>query len=151
LWYSSYHHLLCHNLTFGLVLALGAWVIGPRRWLNASLALLSFHLHLGSDLLGSRGPDGYQWPIHYLYPFSNSCAMAWNGQWALNAWPNYVVTLLALLAVFALAWHRGYSPLSMVSARADQAFVRTIRRRWPPRAETTAAPPLSRHRDKNSD
>ena len=135
LWYSSYHHLLCHNLLFGLLLALGGLMIRQRRWLTASLALLSFHLHLACDVVGSRGPDGYQWPIRYLYLFSSSCAVAWNGQWELNAWPNYVITLLALLAVLALSRHRGYSPVGLLSARTDEIFVGTLRRWWPPRRE----------------
>jgi hypothetical protein len=112
---------------------LGAWVIGGRRRLTGLLALMSFHLHLACDVAGSRGPDGYQWPIRYLYPFSNSFAIAWNGQWELNAWPNYVITILGLIAVLALSWQRGYSPLGMVSTEADEIFIWTLRRRWPRR------------------
>ena len=131
LWYSAYHHVVCHNLAFGLILVMLGWMIGTRRWLTAMLVLLSFHLHLAADLVGSRGPDGYQWPIPYFYPFSNTWQMAWNGQWELNAWPNYLVTALALFAVFALARKRGYSPIEVVSEAADRAFVQAVRRRWP--------------------
>src|SRR5215470_173296 len=56
LWYSSYHHVLCHNLAFGLLLGLGACVIGAR-WFTGLLALMSFHLHVACDVIGSRGPD----------------------------------------------------------------------------------------------
>jgi hypothetical protein len=131
LWYSSYHHVLCHNLAFGLVLALVARMIGARGWLTTALLLVSFHLHLAADLIGSRGPDGYQWPISYLYPFSNSLQVAWDGQWELNSWPNYLITIVAIVVIFALARKRGYSPLEMLSARSDQAFVRAQRCRWP--------------------
>jgi membrane-bound metal-dependent hydrolase YbcI (DUF457 family) len=131
LWYSLYHHVLCHNLAFGMVLVVVALVIGARGWLTTTLLLISFHLHLAADLVGSRGPDAYQWPIRYLYPFSNSWELTWNGQWELNSWPNYLVTMVALAIVFTLAWRRGYSPLGLISERADQAFVRTLRRRWP--------------------
>jgi inner membrane protein len=129
LWYSSYHHVLCHNLAFGLVLVLIGWMMGVRRWLTGMLVTLSFHMHLAADLIGSRSPDGYQWPILYLYPFSHSWQLAWSGQWQLNAWPNYVVTVLALSVVLTLAWKRGYSPLEMLSANADRALVRALRRR----------------------
>ena len=54
-------------------------------WLTALLVFISFHLHLLCDLIGARGPDGDQWPIPYLKPFSNSVQLAWHGQWALNA------------------------------------------------------------------
>jgi hypothetical protein len=131
LWYSSYHHVLCHNLAFGLVLSLLGWIMGARRWLTASLVLLSFHLHLAADPIGSRGPDGYQWPIRYLYPFFNSYEVAWKGQWELNAWPNYIITVLALFTVLALARKRGRSPLEIASTVADRTLVEALRRRWP--------------------
>jgi len=28
-------------------------------------------------MLGSRGPDGYQWPIPYLSPFSSAVQLSW--------------------------------------------------------------------------
>lgn len=99
---------------------------------RVKVALLVFagvHLHLLEDIAGSRGPDGYQWPIPYLYPFSDSVAIAWDGQWALNAWQNITITIVLLVATFVLAWSRGYSPVGLFSQRADAAFVATLRRR----------------------
>src|SRR5690348_2690575 len=85
LWFSQYHHSL-HTLTFALVITIAAWFLSApagctvdlkllklarsRSAITAFLAFLSFHLHLFCDLLGSRGPDGYSWPIPYLAPFS---------------------------------------------------------------------------------
>jgi inner membrane protein len=134
LWYSQYHHLVGHNLLFGLLLAFIAYSLSVRKAITVMLTILSFHLHLLSDLVGSRGADGYQWPIVYLWPFTNSWQWSWSGQWELNAWPNYVVTIAGLVVVFWLAWKRGYSPLEMISKRVDDAFVRTLRRRFPIRA-----------------
>jgi hypothetical protein len=94
------------------------------------LALVSFHLHLFEDLLGSRGPDGDSWPIPYLKPFS-SIELAWQGQWQLNAWPNVAIRVALLMTTFWLAWWRGFSPLEMVSEKADSAFVNALRRRFP--------------------
>ncbi len=71
LWFTLYHHSL-HNLAFALVVSAVAFVTATRKWATALLALVSFHLHLFEDILGSRGPDGYQWPIPYLQPFSSS-------------------------------------------------------------------------------
>jgi len=65
LWFSLYHHSL-HNLAFALVVAAVAFAIASRKWATGLLALLSFHVHLFEDLLGSRGPDGDQWPIPYF-------------------------------------------------------------------------------------
>ena len=97
LWFSQYHHSL-HTLAFSLVCTVAAYLIAgplagftcrsklskdraatrrriqglPIRALTALLVFVSFHLHLLCDLIGARGPDGDQWPIPYLKPFSNS-------------------------------------------------------------------------------
>ena len=61
------------------------------------------HLHIFCDLIGAKGPDGYQWPLYYLYPFDADVALVWSGQWALDAWQNDVTLLaLLLLCVFYL-------------------------------------------------
>src|SRR5437899_9499889 len=64
LWFTLYHHSR-HNLIFALVVAALTLAIATRKWPTTLLALLSFHLHLLEDVLGSRGPEGYQWPIPY--------------------------------------------------------------------------------------
>jgi inner membrane protein len=132
-WFTLYHHTL-HTLAFSLVVAALAFALAQQRWKTALMALASFHLHLFEDVLGSRGPDGYQWPIPYLAPFSSRWQWTWHGQWDLNAWPNIAITAALLLITLWLAWRRGFSPLEMLSTRADAAFVRTLRQRFPVRA-----------------
>jgi membrane-bound metal-dependent hydrolase YbcI (DUF457 family) len=129
-WFSEYHHLL-HNAAFAVGVAAVGFLVATRRWKTAALALLSFHLHILGDLVGARGPDGHQWPSPYLLPFSRVWEWTWAGQWGLNAWPNFLITGLLLAATFYLAWRRGFSPLEMVSARGDAAFVATLRARFP--------------------
>lgn len=136
LWFTLYHHSL-HNLAFALVVAAVAFALATRRFATGMLALLSFHLHLFEDVLGSRGPDGYQWPIPYLQPFSSKLQIAWHGEWGLNAWPNVAITIVLLFITLGLAWQRGFSPIEMISAKADAAFVCGLRRRFP-RANKTA-------------
>lgn len=131
LWWSEYHHVLGHNLGFGLLVTSMSFLLATRRWKTAFLAFLSFHLHLLGDLIGARGPDGYQWPIPYLLPFSGVWQWTWQGQWEFNAWPNFVITGVVLIITFYLAWKRGYSPLEMISTSADKAFVKTLRHRFP--------------------
>lgn len=131
LWWTEYHHLLAHNLLFAIVAGTAAAVLASARN-RVRVALVAFagvHLHLFEDVIGSRGPDGYQWPIPYLYPFSNAVSLTWDGQWFLNAWQNIVITIVLLVATFALAWWRGYSPVGLFSRRADEAFVAALRRR----------------------
>jgi len=129
LWFSRYHHSL-HTLAFGFVVAAATFLLGGRNLKTALLSFCSFHLHLIEDLLGSRGPDGYQWPIPYLKPLSSNLNLTWQGQWALNAWPNYVLTVALLVCTLWLARRDGFSPVEMVSCTADQAVVGALRRRF---------------------
>ncbi len=130
-WWSEYHHVLGHNLGFCLFITALCFLIAKRRWITAGLGFVSFQLHLVGDLIGARGPDGEQWPIPYLAPFSNHWQLTWHGQWALNAWPNMLITAVASAAAIYLAWRRGYSPLEIFSTRANQVFVGAIRKRFP--------------------
>jgi inner membrane protein len=130
LWFTLYHHSL-HTLAFGLVVAAIAFALARQRRKTGILALVSFHLHLFEDVLGSRGPEGYPWPVPYLAPFSSALQLTWRGEWGLNAWPNVALTVLLLLITFWLAWRRGFSPLEMISVRADVTLVRALRERFP--------------------
>lgn len=130
LWFTFYHHSL-HTLAFAVVVAIVSFVLARKRWRTAWLALLSFHLHLLEDVAGSRGPDGYQWPIPYLAPFSSSAQLVWRGQWGLNSWPNVAITGVLLAVTLWLAWRRGFSPLEMVSTRADAGLITALRQRFP--------------------
>ncbi len=130
-WWSDYHHTLGHNLGFALVVMVFAAILAKQKLKVTLLAFFSFHLHLLADLIGARGPDGQQWPIPYLLPFSNKLQLTWAGQWALNAWPNLVITALLILLALVLARRRGFSPLEMFSAKADAALVNALRRRFP--------------------
>lgn len=130
LWWSDYHHVLGHNLAFAVCCAAAGLALSIKRWRTALFVFLSFHLHLLGDLVGARGPDGDQWPIPYLWPFSEAWQLAWDGQWALNAWPNFLITGALLVLTFYWAWKRGYSPLELVSRKADNAFVGALRNRF---------------------
>jgi hypothetical protein len=130
-WWGGFHHILGHNITFALICAAAAFFLAKQRWKTAVLAFLSFHLHILGDLAGARGPEGEQWAIPYLNPFSDRWQLVWSGQWALNAWPNFLITFLLLTAMFYFAWRRGYSPLEIFNRRADAAFITAIRQRFP--------------------
>jgi hypothetical protein len=129
LWWSNYHHTFGHNLLFGLACATAAYFYARRSLRAGLLALSAFHVHLLCDIAGARGPDGDSWPIPYLAPISRSLELTWSGQWALNAWPNFVITGAAMLLSLYFAWKRGYSPVGLISAKADAAFVTTLRNR----------------------
>jgi len=130
-WYERFHHLLLHGIPGALVCTALLAFFAIERWRAACLIFVSYHLHLMQDLLGSRGSGETDiWPIHYLEPLSNELTFAWSGQWALSGWQNTTLTVVLMAYVFALAVRRGYSPVGLFSARADAAFVETLRRRW---------------------
>ena len=130
-WWTEYHHVLAHNLLAGLLTAAMALIWARhRRALSSFLALLSFHTHIAGDVIGARGPDGYQWPIPYLLPFSPTPELQWSGQWALNAWQNFVITGMAMVVTLVIALRRGRTPMEIVSPGADREVVATLRRRF---------------------
>lgn len=122
LW-GEFHHSL-HNLGFCLLVSVTAYLVATvNKFKVACLAFLLFHLHLIFDLVGSKGPDGYQWPISYFEPFSDSINLYWQFQWELNAWPNIAIGLMLYLTVFWFAIQQKRSPFELVSKRADDAFI----------------------------
>ena len=129
-WFSRYHHVFAHNLTFAALVAIAVFALSGRRWLTAGLAFLTVHLHFAMDLLGSRGPDGYNWPIPYFEPFSSRLQLAWSGQWTLNSWQNVVLTCVLLCFTIARAIQTGRSPVAIFSERADRKVVQALKSRW---------------------
>jgi len=95
--YGQYHHVLAHNIFFGVLIAVAVYAFSKKRALAAFLAFLGFHLHLLGDILSGRGPDGTLWTISYFFPLWPDIQFSWSGQWELNAWPNVVITAAALL------------------------------------------------------
>ena len=140
-WWTDYHHILGHNVAAAAVVTVIAALAARTRLQTALLACLAFHLHLLCDVAGARGPDGDQWPIPYLLPFSSAVNWTWQGQWALNAWPNVMITLAAILATLLLARRRGYSPLEFLSPKADRILIETLRKRFPLPPENNQASP----------
>ena len=130
LWWTEYHHTLCHNLLSAVVYtAIAAW-LAHARTRTAVMSFISFHLHLLGDVIGARGPDGYQWPIPYWLPFSSKGQWSWDGQWALNAWQNFAITIPLLIFALWLTWKAARSPLEIVWQRGNDALVAALRGRF---------------------
>src|SRR5690349_21388252 len=128
-WFSQYHHRF-HTLLFAIIVAAAAYLLSLNKFLPALLAFTAFHLHLVEDLVGSRGPEGFNWPIPYLSPFTNRFAWSWSGPWALNAWPNLILTAGLVVTAVWIAVQRGHSPVELFSMRAEDAVVSALRRRF---------------------
>jgi hypothetical protein len=129
-YYQRFHHLWLHGWPAALVVAGLLACCAHQRWRVAFWCLVTFHLHLLCDLLGSRGPSPADlWPICYSEPLFRHPVWFWTGQWKLDGWQN----LLIFLAVFAtslwVAVTRGYSFVEVFSSRLD-AVVVAVLRKW---------------------
>lgn len=129
-WWSEYHHILCHNLGFAITIAaLLAWK-AKLKLRTFILSFLVFHIHLLADIAGSRGPDGEQWAIPYLLPFSGRWQLIWSGQWDFNGWQNIIISILFLITTIWISWKWGASPLNMLNRSADEKLTSTLRKRF---------------------
>ncbi len=128
-YWSNFHHSL-HNLVFAAAVGLICMALAKRRYVMAGLAFGVINLHYLCDIIGSRGPDGYHWPIAYLLPFSDKWQFTVPWQWELNAWPNVLITAALMTLTIYYAWRRGYSPVGLFSGRADKVFVDMLRNRF---------------------
>lgn len=130
LW-DRFHHVLFHG-AFGAVLTAGICALFARRkWRMAMLALITFHLHLVCDFLGSRGPTPADlWPIVYFGPFLREPVWLWAGQWSLDGWQNKLFSVVLFLWIFQIAITKGVSVVGIFSRRADAVFVQVVRGWW---------------------
>jgi len=130
-FWERFHHVLLHG-AFGAVLTASIFALFARRKLRvALLSLITFHLHLLCDFVGSRGPSpGDLWPILYVAPFFREPAWVWTGQWSLDAWQNKLFSVLLLLWIFKIAIIQRVSVVSIFSQKADAIFVKVVQRWW---------------------
>jgi len=128
-YYQQYHHLWLHGWPGAIAISILLMSFARRRWRVLLLCLLTFHLHLLCDLVGSRGPDiGDLWPICYSEPLFRHPIWFWKGQWQLDGWQNRLIFLVLFAASIWLAVKRGYSFVEVISERADKVFVQVLRK-----------------------
>ena len=127
-YYQSFHRMYGHGLPAALLLSAIVAMFGVNRMRVALCAFLAIHLHLLCDLVGSRGAGAEDiWGVFYLAPLFPGFELSWREQWPLIGWQNMLISALLLAIIMARATRTGYSPLALVSARADRAFVATLR------------------------
>lgn len=126
--YARFHHLWCHGWPAALVFAVVLAGFARQRWRVALWCLVTFHLHLLCDLLGSRGPAPADlWPICYGEPLFHHPIWFWKHQWRLDGWQNMVIFLVVFALAIGVALRRGFSFVEVFSRRADAVFVRVLR------------------------
>jgi inner membrane protein len=119
--YLKYHHYLGHSLLSVFILAtVAAFLAKSQRVCVWFLSVLVVHAHIICDVAGSKGPDGYQWAVHYLYPFNPEYELTWVHQWELNAWQNHVIMLFLFCVCIFYAKTKKITVLEMFSKKLEQ-------------------------------
>ena len=128
-YYQTYHHFLLHGWPGAVAISMLLTFFARQRRQVFLLCLLTFHLHLLCDLLGSRGPTiGDLWPICYSEPVFRHPIWFWKGQWKLDGWQNQTIFIILLATSLWLAVKRGYSFVEVVSRRLDFVFVQVLQK-----------------------
>ena len=129
-YYQQYHHLLLHGWPGAILISVLLMCFARERWRVLLLCLLTFHLHLLCDLVGSRGPDPSDfWPICYSEPLFRHPIWFWKHQWRLDGWQNQTIFVVILVTALGLAVKRGYSFVEVFSSWADKVFV-SVLQKW---------------------
>ena len=137
--FETYHHVVGHNLFFGLVVTAVIALLSEHRRTMAWLSFGLFHLHLVMDSFGS----GRDWGISYLWPVVQGEWMnPW--RWDFVSWQNMVAAYGLVLVTIVIAIRQGRTPLETVAPSLDRQLVVLARRLVPRgRAATSGdeAPP----------
>jgi hypothetical protein len=119
--YFEYHHILGHNILFGVVAALILTALSKHKIKCFLLYMALFHLHILMDLFGS----GECWTVSYLYPFSNY-QLESKISWALYSWQNIVVNFSLLLWTIILIFMKKRTPLEYIMPAFDKKWTAII-------------------------
>jgi len=115
--YFDYHHILGHNILFGVIVSLVLSIFSSHKMKCFILYLALFHLHVLMDLFGS----GECWTIAYFRPFSNYELYS-NINWALYSWQNMLANVLLLIWTIALIISKQRSPLEYIMPSLDKKW-----------------------------
>lgn len=124
-FYAAYHHVLGHNLLFGITLS-GLLMVFSKHKVKAFILYLGlFHLHLLMDYLGS-GPG---WGVVYWWPFS-SVSYESSYAWPLDAWQNMVTACVLLAWVLVIILRKQRTPLECIAPSLDKKIVQQLTQRF---------------------
>jgi hypothetical protein len=118
--YWKYHHLISHNLLFGVLLSAVLARLCEKRGRAFGVFLLLFHLHLVMDSFGS----GEEWVIRYFWPF-------WDWEfanpygWEFYSWQNLSAGGLFVLWTVVLIYTRRRTFFEWMMPNLDRQIVQT--------------------------
>ena len=116
--YMAYHHIIGHNVFFGLVLSAVLTFFSRHKIKSFIFYLFLFHIHLIMDSWGS-GPE---WSIYYLWPFSN-WTICNKYVWDFNSWQNSAVGICFITWTFLIVFFQKRTPLELLKPSLDKQFV----------------------------
>ena len=119
--YDDYHHVLGHNLLFGLIVVLILTSFSSHKKKSFLIYLALFHLHILMDLFGS----GELWTISYFWPFSNY-ALYSEFNWALYSWQNMIVNAFVVIWTVVLIVSKKRTPLEYLMPELDKKWSEKI-------------------------
>jgi len=122
--YWDYHHVLGHNLFFGLLLCGMLTVFAQHRLKAFSWCFALFHLHLILDYYGS-GPG---WGIVYLWPLSD-WSIGNPDAWPFYAWQNVVTGYFFVGWTVWIVVVQKRTPLEWPMPSLDQQLV-ALAQKW---------------------
>lgn len=139
-YYHKFHHLLCHGWPAALVLCGLLACFAKQRTRVFVVCLVTFHLHLLCDLLGSRGPTPADlWPILYGEPLFRHPIWTWHNQWRLDGWQNQILFVLMFGTALWRSVRLGHSFLEMFGYRVDLVFVQVLQK-WAEKLQSPTPP-----------
>lgn len=125
--YLEYHHVLTHGVVAAVAVTGLSILLARDRLKVALLSLVTFHLHLLCDLVGS-GADNSPWPLTYLWPFSPRVIISPYG-WDLASPANAFIWMGAVAVTIWIGVTQGRTfAEAFLPARADAAIVATLRK-----------------------
>jgi len=122
--YWHWHHRICHNLPFGILVAAVLAAVSGRTIGLFILYLALFHLHLDLDIFGS-GPG---WGIFYFWPFSNWMFDNTHLSWEFYSWQNITIAGVLLAWTIAIAVRDRRTPLEAIMPDLDRQLVAFFRK-----------------------
>jgi hypothetical protein len=128
-YYQTYHHLLMHGWPAAMLVSIAFALYAQQRPRVLLLCLLTFHLHLLCDFVGSRGPTiGDLWPICYSEPLFRHPIWFCKHQWKLDGWQNQSIFTMLFVTSLWVATKKSFSFVEVVSSRADKKFVGVLQK-----------------------
>lgn len=128
-YYEQFHHIYCHNVFFGLSLAIIVFFSCSKKYSVFLLSFVAFNLHIICDIAGARGPDGDQWPISYFYPLLPDIQLVWSGQWELSSWINSIIGVIFFVIALIIARYRHVTFFELFSKRIEIIVCKTAKDR----------------------